>query len=187
MAPKVSSKRKGKEPIHEDSLLRYDHSFYSSQEAFHRYSTKTITYGRIVNFEQLNFIGFNQFMHRMQWLIFARLSNPSYPSLIRKFYTNLSKPHKHRLDLVNTLNDVELELDPSMMCRILGVNNDGDEVYDTNSWPILPNFDAKAALKRLCKPNSWNPKPKSKNLTLQARLLLLFVQHNIFPWGRTHG
>ena len=65
MTPKVGSKHKGKEPIHEESPLRYDNSSYHSQEAFNRYSTKPITYGRIVNFEHLNFIGFNQLMRRM--------------------------------------------------------------------------------------------------------------------------
>ena len=67
------------------------------------------------------------------------------------------------------------------MCKILGVNDEGAEVYDSNNWPNLSNFDAQAALKRLCKPGSWHPKPKSKDLTLQVRLILLFVQHNILP------
>ena len=40
-----------------------------------------------------------------------------------------------------TIGDIQIELEPSSMCRILGVNNDGDEVYDTNNWPTLPNFD----------------------------------------------
>ena len=175
MAPKVGSKLKGKEPIRKDSLPRFDHSSYPSQETFDRYSTRTITYGRIVNFEHLGFMGFNQMMRRMQWLTFVRLSNPRYPSLIKRFYANLSKPHKHHLDLICTLQGIDIEFDPSTMCRILGVNNDSDEVYDSNNWPILPNFDAKVALKRLCKPDSWHPKPKSKHITLQARLLLIFV------------
>ena len=76
------------------------------------------------------------------------------------------KLHKHRLDLVSILNDVDIKLDPSTMCRILGVNNDGDEVYDSNNWSILSKFDAQAALKRLCKLDSRYLKPKSKNLTL---------------------
>ena len=61
--------------------------------------------------------------------------------------------------------------------------DEGDEVYYSNTWLVLSNFDAQEALKRLCKPNSWHPKPKSKDLTLQTRLLLLFVQYNIFSWG----
>ena len=65
MALKVGSKHKGKEPIREESPLRYDNSSYPSQEAFDRYYTRTVTYGRIVNFEHLNFIGFNQLMRRM--------------------------------------------------------------------------------------------------------------------------
>ena len=56
-------------------------------------------------------------------------------------------------------------------------------MYDTNNWPILPNFDPQGALKRLCKQGSLHPKPKSKDFTLQARFLLLFVQHNILPRG----
>ena len=65
MAPKVGSKRKGKEPICEDFPPRFDYSSYPSQKAFDRYSTRTITYCRIVNFECLGFMGFNQMMRRM--------------------------------------------------------------------------------------------------------------------------
>ena len=69
------------------------------------------------------------------------MSNPSYPSLIRRFYANLSRPHKGRLYLVATLGDIEIELEPSSLCRILGIKDEGVEVYDTKSLPILPNFD----------------------------------------------
>ena len=133
MGPKVGSKCKGNEPICEESPLRYDHSSYPSQEAFDMYSTRTITYGRIVNFGHLDFMGFNQLMCIIRWLTFARLSNPSYPSLISRLYANMSKPYQHQLDLVSILNKVDIELDPSTMCRILGVNNDGDEVYGSNN------------------------------------------------------
>ena len=175
MAPKAGSKCKGKETIHGESPIRYDNSSYPSQEAFDRYSTRTITFGRVINFSHLVFIGFNQLIRRMRWLTFARLSNPSYPSLIQHFYASLSRPHKQRLYLIATTGDIEIELEPSSMCRILGVNNEGDEVYDTKTWPILSNFDPQRALKHLCKLGSWLPKPKSKDLTLQAILLLLFV------------
>ena len=62
----------------------------------------------------------------------------------------MSKPRKHRLYLVSTLNDIDIELYPSTMCRISGVNNEGDKVYDSNNWPFLPKFNAQVALKRLC-------------------------------------
>ena len=115
---KVGLKCKGNEKICEDSPLHYDHSTYPSQESFDRYSTRTITFRRIINFSHLDFIGFNQLMRRMRWLTFARLSKPSYPSLIRLFYANLSRPHNQRLYLVATIGDIEIELEPSSMCRI---------------------------------------------------------------------
>ena len=154
MPLKVGSKRKGKEKIHEDLPLHYDHSTYPSQEAFARYSTRTITFGKVINFAYLDFIGFNQLMRRMIKLTFDRLSNSSYPSLIRRFY-------KKRLYLVATIGDIEIEREPSSMCRILGVTNEGDEVYDTNNWPILLNFDPQEALKRLCKQGCWHPNQKT--------------------------
>ena len=61
--------------------------------------------------------------------------------------------------------------------------DDGIKVYDSNNWPVLSNFDPQEALKRLRKQSSWHLKHKSKHLTLRARLLLLFVQLNIFPRG----
>ena len=105
-------------------------------------------------------------MRRMSWLTFARLSDPSYPNLIRHFYANLIRPNKHRLDMFTTFGDKVINLDLSTMCRLSGVNNEGDVVFDSNNWPILDNFDSQEALKRLCKPNSVHQKPKSKDLIL---------------------
>ena len=85
VASKIGSKCKGKEPLHEESPPHYDHSIYLLQEAFNRYSTRTITVGRIINFAHLDFIGFNQLMRRLRWFTFARMSNPSYPSLLDDF------------------------------------------------------------------------------------------------------
>ena len=95
VAPKAGSKRKGKESMRDELPPHFDHSSYPSQEAFNRYSTRTITFGRVVNFTHLGFIGFNQLMRKMGWLTFARISNPSYPNLIRRFYANLTRPHKN--------------------------------------------------------------------------------------------
>ena len=83
MAPRAGAKRKGKEPLCEDSPPHFDSSSYLSLEAFKRYSTRTITFGRIIKFDHLNFMDFNQLMRRMSWLTFARLSEPCYPNLIR--------------------------------------------------------------------------------------------------------
>ena len=127
--------------MREESPPHFDHSGYPSPDAFNNYSTRNITFGRILNFTHLDFMGFNQFMRRLKWLTFARLNNPYYPSIVRRFYVNLTKPHKGIMYLVATLGDVEIELEPSSLCRTLGVKHEGDEVFYTNSWPIIPNFD----------------------------------------------
>ena len=141
MVARASSKQKGKEPMIEESPPHFDHFDYPSHDVFNRYYTRNITFGRILNFTHLDFMGFNQLMRRLKWLPFARLSNPCYPSLVRRFYANLTKPHKGKMYLVATLGDVEIELEPSSLCRILGVNDEGADVFDTNSWPIRQNFD----------------------------------------------
>ena len=183
MAPRARTKCKRKEPIRFDSPLRFDSSSYPFIEAFKRYSTRTITFGRIVKFDDLTFMDFNQLMRRMTWLTFARLTEPCYPNLIRRFYANLVRPNPHKLDMRATIGDSVINLDIPTMCHLLGAHDEGDEVYDSNSWPILPNFNPQQALRRLCKPNTLSLKPKSKDLTLEARLVLLFVQHNILPRG----
>ena len=106
MTLKIGSKRKGNKPLREESPPHFDHSIYPLQESFNRYSTRTITFGRIINFAHLEFVGFNQLMRRMKWLTFSRMSNPSYPRLIRRFYANLSRPYRQRLNLVATMGDV---------------------------------------------------------------------------------
>ena len=117
---------------------------YPSRDAFNRYSTRNINYGRIPNF-----IHFNQIMRRMKWLSFARINNPLYTSLVRIFYGNLIKLNKGSMHLVATLGDVEIELDPSSLCRSLGVQDEGAEVFDTNSWPIVENFNPQACVRHL--------------------------------------
>ena len=117
--------------MREDSPPHFDHSIYPSRDAFNCYSTRNINYGRIPNFTHLDFMHFNQSMTRMKWLSFARISNPSY-----RFYGNLVKPHKGSMQLVATLGDVEIELNSSSLYRILGVHDEGAEVFDKNSWPL---------------------------------------------------
>ena len=172
---RVDSNRKRKPLMQEDSPSHYDHSGYLSREAFNCFSNRNINFGRIPNFSSLDFMNFNQIMRRLKWQSFARLNNPFYPSLIRHFYGNLTKPSKGSLHLVATLGDVEIELDPSSMCRILGVHDEGAEVFDSNSWPIVENFNPQECIRRLCKSNALILKPKSIDLTLEARLILLFV------------
>ena len=69
------------------------------------------------------------------------------------------------------------------MCRILGVHDEEAKVFDSNSWPIVENFNPQECLRRICKSNALILKPKSIDLTLEARLNLLFIQHNILPRG----
>ena len=93
-------------------LYNLIHSSYPSLEAFKRYSTNTITFGRVVNFGHLDFMGFNQLIRRMGWLTFAGISNLSYPKLIRSFYANLNQPCNNHLSFFSTFGDIEIELDP---------------------------------------------------------------------------
>ena len=169
--------------MQEDPPPHYDHSGYRYREAFSYFSTRNINFGRILNFSSLDFMNFNQIMRRLKQKSFARLNKPSYPSLIRRFYGNLTKPSKSSLHLVATLGDVEIELDLSSMFRILDVNDEGAEVIDSNSWPIVENFNPQKCIRCLFKSNALILKPKSIDLTLEARLILLFVQHNILPRG----
>ena len=127
--------------MREDSPPHFDHAGYPSWDAFNRYSIRNINYDRISNFTNLDFMLFNQIMRRVKCLSFARISNPSYPILVRIFYGHLIKPHKGSTQLIATLGDIEIELDPSFLCKILGVTGEGAEVFDTNSWPIMEDFN----------------------------------------------
>ena len=169
--------------MRKESPPHFDHYGYPFLEALKRYSTCTITFGRLVKFEHLDFIGFNQLMEGWVGLLLLDWVTLAIPNLIRHFYTYLIRPNKHRLDMFTTLGDKVINLVSSTICRLLGVNDKGDEIFDSNNWPILDNFDPQEALKRLCKPNSSHQKPKLKDLTLWARLILLFVQHNILSRG----
>ena len=45
--------------------------------------------------------------------------------------------------MFTTLGYKVINLDPSSMCKLLGVHDKGDEVFDSNNWPILDNFNPK--------------------------------------------
>ena len=154
MAPKAGSKRKGKGVVREDSPPIFDHNGYPSIEAFKRYSIRTIIFGRIPGFGHLGFLNFNALMHRMGWSTFSRISEPSYPKLIKHFYANLEQPSQLCLVLHANLGDKTIKIDALGLCKLVGAPNEGDDVYESNSWQTLDNFDPQAALARLCKPNA---------------------------------
>ena len=142
MAPKARTKRKGKEVSREESPPIFDHSGYPSIEAFKRYSLRTIIFGRIPNFDHLSFMHFNALMRRMGWHTFSRISEPSYPKLIKCFYANLVQPGQHRLVLHATLGDKTIKIDASSLCKLTGAPNEENEVYDSNAWLTINNFDS---------------------------------------------
>ena len=91
-------------------------------------------------------MNFNALMRRMGWSNFSRINEPCYPKLIKRFYANLVQPSQYRLVLHADLGDKTIKIDAPSLCRLVGTLVEGDEVYDSNSWPTINNFDPQAAL-----------------------------------------
>ena len=69
----------------------------------------------------------------MEWQTFVRISEPSYPNLVKCFYANLTQPSKYCLVMHTTIGDKTIKVDAPSLFRLLGALNKGDEVYDSNA------------------------------------------------------
>ena len=78
----------------------------------------------------------------MGWQTFSRISEPSYPNLVRCFYANLTQPRKYCLVMHTTIGDKTIKVYAPGFCRLLRAPNEGDDVYDSNAWPTINNFDS---------------------------------------------
>ncbi|RVW36694.1 hypothetical protein CK203_116660 [Vitis vinifera] len=104
--------------------------------------------GRSINFSQLQHFGFEGLFSRMGWLPIVTISEPIFSTLVRAFYSWVT----YELGglVMSTVRGVEIRLSPESICLILDIPSVGLWVYEAKAWPIVPIFEPRKAIQRLC-------------------------------------
>ena len=76
------------------------------------------------------------------------ISEPIFPTLVRAFYSRVT--YGLREPVLSTMKGVEIKLSPESICRILNIPSVGLRVYEAKAWAIVPRFEPREAVQRLC-------------------------------------
>ena len=73
---------------------------------------------------------------------------PIFPTLVRVFYSR----ETYGLSglIISTVKRVEIRLDLESICRILDIAPVGLKVYESKVWPIVPSFELRKVIQRMC-------------------------------------
>ncbi|WJZ98892.1 hypothetical protein VitviT2T_017383 [Vitis vinifera] len=198
MAPRresAASRAKGKRPAEPSQAdesearrkARYDTALFGSVEDYQRYKQKyaqrKVVPGRSINFSQLKYFGFEAIFGRMRWLPVVTISEPIFPTLIRTFYSRLT--YGVGGPITSTVRGVQITLSPESICRIFDIPSVGLRVYESKVWPMVPGFEPREAIQRLCglADAQGMGKPSAHSLTVISRILHHMVCSILLPRG----
>ena len=86
----------------------------------------------------------------MRCLSIMTMKEPIYPKLIRTFHSNVEVHVGGPITISCSLRGVNIILNEENICEILGVQLDGDRVYESKSWPNINGFVVEDAIQLLC-------------------------------------
>ncbi|KAG5235412.1 Retrovirus-related polyprotein from transposon [Salix suchowensis] len=98
----------------------------------------------------------------MGWYSLYEYKKPTYPKLMRMFFANMRVNVEPRI--ISTLQGNPIEFNCAVLADILGISNDGPQVFEIKI--IRPLKGAKI---------------KSQDLLLRPRLIHRIIAHNILP------
>ena len=111
------------------------------------------------------------------------ISELVFLTLVRVFYSRatygLGGP------VLSTVRGVEIRLSPESICLILDIPLVGLQVYKAKAWPIVPGFEPRVAVQRLCglAYAQGMGKPSAHNLTMPSRVLHHMICSILLPRG----
>ena len=77
---------------------------------------------------------------KMESLPIMTVKEPIYPKLNRAFYFNVVVHIGEPITISCSLGGINIMLNEEKICKILGVQSDGDKVYESKSWPNIDSF-----------------------------------------------
>ena len=86
---------------------------------------------------------------------------------------------------MSTVRGVEIRLSPESICLILDIPSVGLWVYEAKAWPIVPIFEPRKAIQRLCglADAQGVGKPSAHSLTVSSRALHHMICSILLPRG----
>ncbi|RVX16826.1 Retrovirus-related Pol polyprotein from transposon RE1 [Vitis vinifera] len=87
--------------------------------------------------------------------------------------------------ITSTVRGVEITLSPESICRIFDIPSVGLRVYESKVWPMVPGFEPREAIQRLCglADAQGMGKPSAHSLTVISRILHHMVCSILLPRG----
>ena len=71
-----------------------------------------------------------------------------FSTLVRAFY--LRTTYGIGGPIISTIRGLEIQLDLESICRIFNIAPIGLRVYESKIWPIMPGFELREAIHRMC-------------------------------------
>ena len=96
--------------------------------------------GRDIDFIQLIQFRFGEIFLKIGWLPIMTVKEPIYPKLIQTFYSNVIVHVGGSITISCSLREVNIMLNEEKICEILGVQSDGDKVYESKSLSNIDGF-----------------------------------------------
>ena len=137
-----SSLRRARQPYDanepdEKRKPQFDCDLFNSRIMHERYKSyfinRKILLGRGIDFVQLSQFRFREYLLKMGWLSIMTVKEPIYPKLIQAFYSNVVVHVGGPITISCSLRGVNIMLNEKYICEILGVQSDGDRVYESKS------------------------------------------------------
>ena len=84
----------------------------------------------------------------MGWLPMVTISEQIFSTLVRAFY--LRTTYGIGGPIISTIRGLEIQLDLESIFRIFNIALIGLRVYESKIWPIMPSFELREAIQRMC-------------------------------------
>ena len=138
---------------------------------------------RSINFSQLQYSGFEGIFGWMGWLLVVMIFEPIFPTLVRAFFSQVT--YGLGGPIISTVRDVEIRLSSESICRIFDIPSVGLKGYESKTWPIVPGFEPREAIKRMCglEDAQGMGKPLAHSLIVIDRVLQHMICSILLPQG----
>ena len=108
---------------------------------------------------------------------------PIFPTLVRTFY--LRATYGIGGPIISAIRGVKILLDPENICCIFNIAPIGLRVYESKIWLIVPGFELREVIQRICElaDAQGMGKPLAHSLTVISRVLHRMICSILLPWG----
>ena len=167
--------------------MRFDTALFSFVEDYQWYKQKfaqrKVVLRININFSQLQHFRFEGLFSKMGWLLMVMILEPIFSTLVRTFY--LRATYGIGGPIISAVRGVEIRLNLENIYRIFYIAPVRLKVYESKIWPIVPEFELREGIQRICElANAQGMgKPSAHSLTVISRVLHYMIYSILLPQG----